>query len=141
MAISILFCILSFVINKKSIFYKDNIIKRSGYGDGKTNYSINIDVEKDIKDEIIRFFVSDKRYKESEISEIFEYAFDECVCKVLGKNRDFSHIDTDLYFFSTYKEGIDIVWDFKLKDSDDIEKIKKYYGLVEDNGKLNNQLI
>lgn len=138
---SIILSLLSFFINKDSIFYKDNNIKRAEIGALDNKYHIKLDIGKIIKNEDISFTVSAKRYKKEEADELYEYGIDKVLESLKGDNEDYEHILSDFIYLHTIYDGIEVVYNFKLDENMTFDEAKKYYGLVDEKGHVNNKLI
>ena len=137
--ISILLCILLGVKNQNTSIIKNHSIMRTGYGEKKTPYKINVDID-DEKNIEIDFSVSSRRYKKSEIDRIFDEKYDELLITVLGENNDFDNIIYDLNFQTDVSSGIKAIWNFKPEnENNDFNYYLKYQNVIDSRGNVRNK--
>lgn len=112
LAIGIIFAILSFFINRESIYENKNKIKREEFGLDKTPYSITIDVENLAKDLQFDISVSAKKYTIKEADKIFNQKFENLLINMLGNNIDYEHINKKMNFIKDLGDGIKASYSF-----------------------------
>lgn len=155
-AIGIVFAILSFLLNRNSIYIRPNEIERSSYGTQKTPYTLKVDAENLAKNMEFSVSVSSKKYTKEEAIEKFEEKFDELLVEMLNENKDYEHINSKLNFRSDLGDGIKAVYAFEPKSDEvkisSVSEIStsseadnefayyvKYKSIIDGSGNVNNE--
>ena len=102
----IVLALISFAINKNSIYVRQNEIERGSYGTQKTPYVLKVDAENLAKDMEFNVSVSSKKWTKEEADKKFDEKFEELLIDILNKNEDYEHINSKLSFKNDLGEGI-----------------------------------
>ena len=144
---------MSFFLNRDSIYVAPHKIARSTYGTGKRSYSINIDAINLKNNMDFDISVSSKRYTREKADEKFAEKINEIKTVLLGNNVDFYNINTKLNYKTTFDDGIKVSYKFyPLYDEEsgstirfatdsniEFEYYKKYQNLIDGSGNVHNE--
>lgn len=108
-------------------------IERADYGDGPKEYILNVKNSKQTTDEKIKLKIKERVYSNKEANQVLDENFKELKKIILGKNKSFDHITTDLDLVSEMNNYIQADWDISEPDYIDYtgkiswDKIKDKY--------------
>ena len=92
--------LLYLVSGKVGEDFYDNEIKKTNPGAGAAEYKFNASAgEMDLGEIVVQ--VPEKEYTEDELNKLAGSCADEVFRKILGNNKDYSHIQEDLFFFES----------------------------------------
>ena len=121
----IIFAILSFFLNRDSIYVRPYEIERGSYGTQKTPYKITLEAENLSKNMEFSVSVSGRKYEEEEAKEKFSEKIEKLKVEILGENEDFEHINSSLKYINDLGDGIRASYSFSPM------QVKEYYEKYE----------
>ncbi len=95
----------------KAAFISGNVLERNGYGEGNREVEVDLYTDDELYEKKHILTVSERRYTEEEIREIFDEIGESLSRHILGENKTPDHVDRDLNLM-TVMEGypVGIEW-------------------------------
>lgn len=104
---------------KETVLNKGDRISRPQYGEGETEAVLDLIID-GVPEKRIEISVQEKKYREDELDNAFLEAEAYIKKAILGENKSFSQIETNLNLINSIPDsGIDIEW---IMDGDDLVK-------------------
>ena len=133
--------VISFLLNRESIYLRPYEIERSSYGTQKTPYKINLDAENLMKGMEFSVSVSPRKYDKEEADKIFLEKIEALKVSILSNNADFDYINSKLNFLNDLGDGIKASYAFNPQkgNKEDFKYYVKYQGLIDGSGNVRNE--
>ena len=88
------------------------LVTRNTYGEGEKTEEYELTIEDEFENETFLIEVAEQRYTQAEIQTLFQNVMDELDLVVLGENKSFNRIDTDLKLVTSLEDyPVQIQWD------------------------------
>ncbi len=142
-AISLFLSVLVFFTSQyDNILIDGNHIKRSNYGTGDRNISLEVSGLTQGKDVPLDITISPKRYTKEAADSLFNDIVENIEGIIIqDDDQSLASVSHDLNLIQKLKDkGIDMSWHF-YPETDNQTDYKKYRHLIEDDGTVNNDVI
>ena len=141
LVVGLVLAVMSFLMNRESIYIRPYEIERSSYGTQKTPYKLNIDAENLMDGMEFSVSVSPRKYEKEDADKIFLEKMESLKISILADNTDFDHINTKLNFLNDLGDGVRASYAFNPQkgDKEDFRYYVKYQGLIDGNGYVKNE--
>ena len=141
LVVGLVLAVMSFLMNRESIYIRPYEIERSSYGTQKTPYKLNIDAENLMNGMEFSVSVSPRKYEKEDADKIFLEKMESLKISILADNTDFDHINTKLNFLNDLGDGVRASYAFNPQkgDKEDFRYYVKYQGLIDGNGYVKNE--
>ncbi len=95
----------------KASFIRGNVLERSGYGEGEKIVTVDLYTDGKLYEKDRNITVSERKYTEQEIAEIFGKIGEELSYSILGENESAEHVNRDLILMTvTEQYPVEIEW-------------------------------
>ena len=141
LVVGLVLAVMSFLMNRESIYIRPYEIERSSYGTQKTPYKLNIDAENLMDGMEFSVSVSPRKYEKEDADKIFLEKMESLKISILAGNTDFDHINTKLNFLNDLGDGVRASYAFNPQkgDKEGFRYYVKYQGLIDGNGYVKNE--
>lgn len=137
----VLSVLVFFTSQNENILFNGNHIRRSNYGTGERNISLEVSGLTKDRDVPMDITVSPKRYTKESADNLFKDIVENIEGIIIDDDQSLASVSHDLNLMTKLKDkGIDMSWHF-YPDTDNQTDYKKYRHLIEDDGTVNNDLI
>lgn len=106
--------LLTLVVLVVELLPKDSetFVTRNGYGEGSKTQEYELIIEDEDEKQKLQLEVEERRYTKEEVQQLFQKVMDELDHVVLGKNKSFNRIESDLKLVTTLEDyPVNIQWD------------------------------
>lgn len=106
--------LLTLVVLVAELLPKDSetFVTRNGYGEGSKTQEYELIIEDEGEKQKLQLEVEERRYTKEEVQQLFQKVMDELDHVVLGKNKSFNRIESDLKLVTALEDyPVNIQWD------------------------------